>query len=36
VIAAESPVMHALRLAGLDWGEEIAATVDAAREAIAG
>ena len=36
VIADESPVMHALRLAGLDWGEEIAETVGAAREAIAG
>jgi anti-anti-sigma factor len=34
VIADDSPVNHTLRLAGLDWGEEIAQAVAAAREAI--
>jgi anti-anti-sigma factor len=34
VIPDDSPVNHTLRLAGLDWGEEIAPTVTAAREAI--
>ena len=34
VIADDSPVNHTLRLAGLDWGEEIAQSVAAAREAM--
>lgn len=36
VIAEDSPVNHTLRLAGVDWGEEISETVDAAREAVTG
>ena len=36
VIADDSAVTHTLRLAGLDWGAEIADTVDAAREEIKG
>jgi anti-anti-sigma factor len=34
VIADGSAVTHTLMLAGLDWGAEIAETVDAAREGI--
>ncbi|MGN6170919.1 MAG: STAS domain-containing protein [Solirubrobacteraceae bacterium] len=34
VIADDSAVNLTLRLAGLDWGDEIAETVDAAHEAI--
>ena len=34
VIAADSPVNHTLRLAGIDWGDEISETVDAARKAV--
>jgi anti-anti-sigma factor len=36
VIAEDSPVNHTLRLAGMDWGEDISQTVDAAREAVSG
>jgi anti-sigma B factor antagonist len=36
VISEDSAVNHTLRLAGIDWGEEIAETVDAAREAVKG
>lgn len=34
VIGDDSAVTHTLRLAGLDWGAEIAESVDAAREGI--
>ena len=34
VIADGSAVTHTLMLAGLDWGAEIAETIDAAREAM--
>lgn len=34
VIPAESPINHTLRLAGLDWTEDIAETVAEAREAL--
>lgn len=36
VIVQDSPVSHTLRLAGIDWGEDISETVDAAREAVTG
>ena len=36
VIAKDSPVNHTLRLAGIDWGEEISESLDAAREAVVG
>lgn len=34
VVADESAVTHTLMLAGLDWGPEIAETIDAARESM--
>jgi anti-anti-sigma factor len=34
VMGDDSPVNHTLRLAGLDWGEELAQSVAEAREAI--
>ena len=34
VIPDESPINATLRLAGLDWGEDTAVTVDAARHAL--
>jgi anti-anti-sigma factor len=34
VISADSPADHTLRLAGLDWGDETSASVDAACDAV--
>jgi anti-anti-sigma factor len=34
VIADDSSVNHTLKLAGIDWGDEISETVDAARETV--